>query len=295
MIKPARLLRVLTIAASAALLLLEGPTPARAQASEARKAYDLPADDADRALRRFSEQSGIQVIFPSETVRNVRANGVQGNLTAREALDQMFKGTGLIAVQDAKTGALTVRRDLAKDAPKNAPGPVADSSAAPGPIVKMDGMEVLGSRIRRTETDGPTPVATYGVDAIRATGAMNLADFMRTVPQTYNGVGAGRNSTPDDLNISAGQRTENLIPMPRCRRDRRVSASADWVPARRSCSSMAAASRSRASATAAQTPARASSISTPSRSGSSNGSRSSPTAPPRSTAAMRSPASSTSC
>ncbi|MBI5766477.1 MAG: TonB-dependent receptor [Verrucomicrobia bacterium] len=214
MIKPDRLFRVLTFAASAALLLLEGATPARAQATEARKAYDLPADDADRALRRFSGQSGLQVIFPSETVRNVRANGVQGNLTAREALDQMFKGTGLIAVQDAKTGALTVRRDLAKDAPKNAPGPVADSSAAPGPIVKMDGMEVLGSRIRRTETDGPTPVATYGVDAIRATGAMNLADFMRTVPQTYNGVGAGRNSTPDDLNISAGQRTENLIPIP---------------------------------------------------------------------------------
>ena len=40
------------------------------------------------------------------------------------------------------------------------------------------------------------------------------SDFMRTVPQTYNGVGAGRNSTPDDLNISAGQRNESLIPLP---------------------------------------------------------------------------------
>ena len=41
---------------------------------------------------------------------------------------------------------------------------------------------------------------------------MNLADFMRTIPQTYTGSGTGRNGAPDDLNISSGQRTEGAIP-----------------------------------------------------------------------------------
>jgi iron complex outermembrane receptor protein len=80
------------------------------------------------------------------------------------------------------------------------------------PTLQLEAVEVLGSRIRRTEFDGPSPVSTYGIEEIRATGAMNLADFMRTIPQTYGGVGAGRNSTPDDLNMAAGQRTENALP-----------------------------------------------------------------------------------
>jgi outer membrane receptor protein involved in Fe transport len=80
------------------------------------------------------------------------------------------------------------------------------------PAVQLEPVEVLGSRIRRTEVDGPSPVISYGLDEIRASGAMNLADFMRSIPQTYNGVGAGRNSTPDDLNMAAGQRNENLLP-----------------------------------------------------------------------------------
>ncbi len=80
------------------------------------------------------------------------------------------------------------------------------------PALQLEAMEVLGSRIRRTEVDGPSPVSTYGIEDIRATGAMNLADFMRTIPQTYNGVGAGRNSAPDDLNMASGQRTENQVP-----------------------------------------------------------------------------------
>ncbi len=41
---------------------------------------------------------------------------------------------------------------------------------------------------------------------------MSLSDFLRTIPQTYGGVGAGRNSSPDDLNMSSGQRNENLLP-----------------------------------------------------------------------------------
>ncbi len=69
--------------------------------------------------------------------------------------------------------------------------------AAPSSTTTLEAFEVLGSRIRRTEVDGPSPVSVYNAEEIRASGAMNLADFMRTLPQTYSGVGAGRNSTPD--------------------------------------------------------------------------------------------------
>ena len=92
----------------------------------------------------------------------------------------------------------------------------ADPTAATAltPATKLDAVEVLGSRIRRTDIDGPSPVSTYDLDDIRGSGALNLADFLRTIPQTYNGAGAGRNSAPDDLNMGAGQRDEtSFLPL----------------------------------------------------------------------------------
>lgn len=187
-------------------------------ADENRKAYDLPAGEAAVALKRFAEVSGRETLFAADAIRGVRTAAVRGEFSPQEALDKMLANTGLVAAPDAKTGAFAVMKEGSRE--KNVASRPADPSAAAvanpkvAQLVKMDQYEVLGSRIRRTEIDGPSPVASYDMNDIRATGAMNLADFMRTVPQTYNGVGAGRNSTPDDLNISAGQRTENLIPFP---------------------------------------------------------------------------------
>ena len=82
-------------------------------ASPAQRPFDLPAGDAAKTLRSFSEQSGEQIIFPVEQVRGVKTQAVKGQLTAREALDRMLAGTDLAVVQDAKTGALTVRKGVA--------------------------------------------------------------------------------------------------------------------------------------------------------------------------------------
>lgn len=78
--------------------------------------------------------------------------------------------------------------------------------------MKLERIEVLGSRIRRVETEGPSPVSSYNQDFIRSTGALNVADFLNFLPQTYSGIGAGRGSTPNELNPEFGQRTETTSP-----------------------------------------------------------------------------------
>lgn len=78
--------------------------------------------------------------------------------------------------------------------------------------IALEPVEVLGSRIRQIEGEGPAPVATYDRDYIRSTGALNLADFLNYLPQTYNGIAAGRSSAPNELNPEFGQRTETTFP-----------------------------------------------------------------------------------
>ncbi len=125
----------------------------------------------------------------------------------------------------AQTTSAAAPAKKAEPTPTTAPAPAAAPKSA-DPVeaaklnaaLRLDAVEVLGSRIRRTDLEGPSPVTSYGVDDIRATGALNLADFLRTIPQTYNGAGSGRNSAPDDLNMFAGQRDETsflgLVPPP---------------------------------------------------------------------------------
>lgn len=82
--------------------------------------FDVPVETADRALKSFSTQAGLEVIFPSETTRGIRTHAVRGNMTAREALDRMLAGTGLAAREDRSLGAFTIVRAEANGAgPKN--------------------------------------------------------------------------------------------------------------------------------------------------------------------------------
>ncbi len=115
----------------------------------------------------------------------------------------------------AQTAPTAAPAKKAEPIPTTAPAPKPAESveqATLKPATKLEAVEVLGSRIQQTDSFGPSPVKVYDTDSIRTTGALNVADFLRSIPQTYGGVGAGRNSAPNDLNMAAGQRNENALP-----------------------------------------------------------------------------------
>jgi len=93
-------------------LLLMVPA-ARAAAGDALRAFDIPLGAAEQSLRQFSEQAGLQVLFPTEVVRDIQTNPIMGNLEPRLALERMFAGTEVSVVADDGSGTLEVRRDSA--------------------------------------------------------------------------------------------------------------------------------------------------------------------------------------
>ncbi|MFO1450991.1 MAG: TonB-dependent receptor [Opitutaceae bacterium] len=209
---PRRLAGLARVTALAAALLTAVAVFA---ADPVKKSFNLPAGDAAETLKQFSEQSGEQIIYPAAQARGVKTKLVQGDFSPREALERMLADTVLIVTQDEKTGALAVAKSSSPNAERAAPAGKGDRPGAKveNGTVKLDEVEVFGTRIRQTDAVGPSPVKIYDTDSIRSTGALNLADFLRSLPQTYGGVGAGRNSAPNDLNMAAGQRNESLLPL----------------------------------------------------------------------------------
>lgn len=82
-------------------------------AEAAKKTFKLPAGDAAVTLKRFSEQSGEQLVYPVDAVRGVQTNAVNGEFAASDALDRLVAGTELRIVRDEKTGAIAVNRAAA--------------------------------------------------------------------------------------------------------------------------------------------------------------------------------------
>ena len=67
-----------------------------AQAEE----FNVPAGYLKVALDTYARQSGVALLFSTQTIRGVRTGGVKGNLPANDALVKILAGTGLTAYHD---------------------------------------------------------------------------------------------------------------------------------------------------------------------------------------------------
>jgi secretin/TonB-like protein len=106
-----------------ALLGLAGLTPiSHAQASRLDKqAFKISAGAAPESLAEFVRQSGFQVLFDFDAIRNFNTHEVSGQLDPAEALARMFEGSGL-SFEFINERTITVR-----------PGPVVSARVAEPP------------------------------------------------------------------------------------------------------------------------------------------------------------------
>jgi TonB-dependent receptor len=140
----------------ALLLPLSGALPA---AEPAKKSIDLPADAADRSLKRLSDQAGVEVVFATGVADGVRTNPVKGSYAPLEAARLLLAGTALAATQDRTTGALLVNRAAA--ALPNAEAARAEST----PLARAAGSSVIRGTVRNAAT-----AANLGQASVRLAG-----------------------------------------------------------------------------------------------------------------------------
>ena len=126
-------------------------------AESAKKSFDLPADAAERSLKAFSTQSGLEVLFVTEATQNVRTNAVKGNFTPREALERMLAGTGLVASENERSGALKIRRTDDPNGQRAAqvtPSVRPNQSQNPTPTARNETIEMSPFEVSETSDDG---------------------------------------------------------------------------------------------------------------------------------------------
>lgn len=90
-------------------------------ANAALRSFDLPAGDAAVTLKAFAAQSGEQLLYSPDDLRDVHTSAVAGQLSSLTALARMLESTPLRARQDDKTKAISITATKSSRAPPATP------------------------------------------------------------------------------------------------------------------------------------------------------------------------------
>lgn len=166
--------RCIWVATASALALTTGGTvvaqTAMAQTAPAGQiAFDIPAQDLNKALLAFTDRAGLQIFYDLDKVAGKRSSAVNGRYPAIEALSQLLVGTGL-----------TFRATGSRLTLEPAPQP-ADSAIQLGPV-RVEGEAARGHAVPEQAELGNLPPAYPGgqVAAGANLGLLGNRDNMRT-------------------------------------------------------------------------------------------------------------------
>src|ERR1700761_8952431 len=100
----------------AAAIALLASTNAHAQV----KSFDVPAEDAVKAIPEFARQAGIEILVPANQLRGIRTPAIKGSIELHAALNRLLSGTGIsIVSDDGQTIALSAPPKKAEAASDN--------------------------------------------------------------------------------------------------------------------------------------------------------------------------------
>jgi len=218
-----------------------GAGSAAEPAPAAQYAIEQPSQPVAESLQSIARETRTSVLFDATAVRGRVAHAVSGHLSAFEAITAALQGTGLVAEQ-MPDGAVVVKpAEAPAGAAKLRPGGVRASTpysqGAPGVPATPDAggqgaapgggngasptsehpplddravvrVEVTGTRLKRVEADGPTPVNVYTAKDIEQSGQPNLERFLSSLNEVSAASGEG------GFGSTGGQATVQLRGLP---------------------------------------------------------------------------------
>jgi len=161
-------------------VLLGAPAALAQVADRSILTADIPEQSLAQALAAFAHQTGMQLIYVSDLVRNRRSHAVEAGLSAADALDLLLQGTGLrfqfLTAHSVRILAVTHRETTATDLPASG----------------VDEVIVTANRRLENLQDVPLTVQVLSGEQLRDFNLTSFNDLMRYTPNvTYSGNGPG--------------------------------------------------------------------------------------------------------
>ncbi|MGK2257019.1 MAG: iron complex outermembrane receptor protein [Brevundimonas sp.] len=155
-----------------AALLAVSATPVMAQAADEARQFSIEAGPLARSLPLFAQQSGQQILYPTDLVQGRSAHALSGAYSVEEALSRLLQDTGL-----------TYRRSRPNVFVLVDPNARAEADSLEATL--LDEVVVTGTYLRGA--DSPSPVTVLTQDDIARQGRATVADTLAALPQNFTG------------------------------------------------------------------------------------------------------------
>jgi outer membrane receptor protein involved in Fe transport len=232
----------IAVLAAAVFVSIVGLAMADNAIASIRQPTHIAAQPLGPALMQLAQTRGLQVLYLSSTVRDLRTLGADGDITAEEAFDQLLTGTGLtyryldentvtvvpldplaspagggvslqkpdvntVALQEAAT--VSPERYLLAQSPSAPDPPILAPAEQPAP--QLAEVVVTGSRIpvpANISATSPTTILTN--QEIQLQGHTDITDVINALPQNIIGTGQDFGNTSSPLTATGGFSTVDL-------------------------------------------------------------------------------------
>lgn len=164
-----------------ALALACASPPILASAEDHRQRYTLPQQPLAKSLNQLATASDRQILFDPGLIRNETAPAVSGEYSFEQALGHLLASSKL-TYNVTPAGVVTVVQAQAAQPPR--PNPVPPQSAAPqapAQPAELSSVQVVGSRIKRSEIEGPSPVTVISAEQMEIEGAATVFEALENM------------------------------------------------------------------------------------------------------------------
>lgn len=177
-------LRALSIFAPGALV--HAPATLAQAVEPAASTGGIPVQPLARALEVFASQTGLQLVYVSEVVRNLKSHAVRAGLSAPETLGRMLEGTHL-------TFQYLTPRSIRIVAVTGALPPPAESNGSE--VTTLEQIIVTANRREEYAQNVPMTVQVLTETTLARLNATTFEDFVTYLPGiTAHGVGPSQNT-----------------------------------------------------------------------------------------------------
>src|SRR5690606_12912724 len=150
------------------------------------------------------------LVYRADQLKGARSAGLQGQSASPEALDALLRGSGFRAQRDPSGAVVIVPAAPRSTAPVPAPaargaGQAPPAAAADSPVTDLATVQVTGSRIPRTQVEGPSPITVITADQISAQGFTNMPEVMRSMTQNNGSTQSPQSISNSDFTPGAQQ------------------------------------------------------------------------------------------
>jgi iron complex outermembrane receptor protein len=174
----------LLICATAAIAEHGGP------ADQAAQLVDLPASDLGTALAYLAQRYNVDLIYDPSLIKGINVPRLGGYMTAREALAELVKPSGLSIIENRPGSYLiTQAQDSIKKPAEVSPpgfGPLQKNTLTPIIEAPLNEVVVVGTHLSNEIPVGAS-ISVYGAQDLELAGGVSLDNLGRKMTANFTG------------------------------------------------------------------------------------------------------------